>query len=281
MARKAHKSALGINIAAKFAEGFMQGTKERQELERMAAERMLKQEQDARDADLKQKEFKLKVLEAGKGTKNIYYDKDGNERSVVSPGLSTEQQNQLLGARRGKQVPEGTFAPPLAGAAPEEFRGKTTVQRAPKAPKQKVAKSQFLANPGAYDGKDIDIVDDTKRAPATPQQQASLYILKTAYKQYADTGAIPAHMAQNVAEASKNLDVNLIPEEEQGMFYALMQKLPGASKSYTLNANPNPAPALPGAPKPAAKMIRVKHKASGQTGSIPENEFDSNIYEAI
>lgn len=42
----------------------------------------------------------------------------------------------------------------------------------------------------------------------------------------------------------------------------------------TPTPKPKPAPSGP-------KIIRVKLKASGATGSIPENEFDPNLYERL
>jgi hypothetical protein len=278
MARKAYKEALGVNVLAKFAEGFMTGQKNRRELEQMAAERLLKQEQDARDADLKEREFKLKVKESGRGSRNIYYDAKGDAHEAITPGLSLEDQNQLIRGRRGKSVPEGTFAPPLAGAAPEPLIGKTTIQRPPTNKRLKTTKSRFLADPEKY--AEYDVVDDTPKGNGmTPDKRFALDTAKLLMRDYVTNGSLNAKQASLLAEVSKNLDVSVIPEEDKGVV-AFIQKVSGNPQYNLVPGAANPAPA-PAATQPQVQTIRVKHKTSGQTGTIPANEFDPNIYVRI
>lgn len=257
MARKAYKSALGINVAAKFLEGFMQGTKERQEMERMAAERMLKQQQEAEDRELKQKQFKLDVFKASQGSKTIYYDEKGNKNEVESMGLSPEQQRSLLGARRGKQLPTGTFAPNTdEGSVTNEsskFQGKVTVKSPPKPARTKVPKSEFLADPNKYAGQAIDIVDDTPKATMTPEQAVDKKIFDTAFKIYAETGSVPQHLQAPLSSALQRIKPELLTEEDKGTFYALKQLIPGMDKSFTLTTG--------GAPAPTAKTLTKEQAA--------------------
>ena len=46
-------------------------------------------------------------------------------------------------------------------------------------------------------------------------------------------------------------------------------------------AEPAPTPASPMSPQAASTPMRVKHKASGKSGTIPASEFDPNTYEKI
>lgn len=67
-----------------------------------------------------------------------------------------------------------------------------------------------------------------------------------------------------------------------------MQPQNPVSQPATANANPTTLDRLKsffsgGSQQPAAQpqSMRVKHKASGQTGTIPSNEFDPNVYEQV
>lgn len=73
---------------------------------------------------------------------------------------------------------------------------------------------------------------------------------------------------------------------------AKMQSQPAVSTPSVANANPSTLDRLKSflgggqkgpaqAPSPQGQTMRVKHKASGQTGTIPAQEFDPNVYDPV
>jgi hypothetical protein len=271
MASRPYKEQLGAYGVSKFAEGFLQGQQRRQELERMAAERLLKQQQDTRDADLAQRKFKLEVLNAKEGSTVI----GTNGKQYHSPGLSDEDAQSILPGRRGKQVPPGAFEAPAAKAknpsVVEVASGKVTVQKS-QPPSLILSPDDARGMSGKTTPNHVVIAPAPKAAGLTPDKRFALDTAKQLMHEYVTNGSLSAHQADLLADASKHLDINVVPEEDQGVL-AFISKMTGNTQ-YVPQVKSSAAPAQ-------VKMIRVRHKASGQTGSVPENEFNPSLYEKI
>lgn len=243
-------------------QGGLEGYKTGRALQDMAAERALKK-----------KQFDLDVEKSSAGQTIVGAD----GKIYQTSGISTEAKSRLLD---GKSVPS-----PILPGATNLGTGKISLQKPPKVeePVTNVSVSEFNTNPELFRDKKIKVVPDVKAPGLSLDQRANLELLKGAYKNYIDTGKVPEHLKAPMSEAMKKLDINLIPEEDQGIVYSI-QQLFGGDKQFTLESAgkvaPKPAAKVP-APKAEAKIIKVKLIGTNQTGSIPENEFDPAVYEKI
>jgi hypothetical protein len=231
MASRPYKERLGAYGAASFLQGLLQGTKDRQEMERMAAERMLKQQQDARDADLKDREFRLNVAKAKQGSTTIGTD----GKVYYAPGLSDQDVASLTG-RRGKQLPEGTFSPtPGAGSiVGRSTNPNVTTVGAGKLNVQKPETQTLILSPDAARGmtgqstnKKVVIAPAEKTGGSlTPDVRFALDTSRQLMKEYISNGSLTAPQAALLKDASRHLDLSVIPEEEHGLV-AFIQKATG------------------------------------------------------
>ena len=253
------RRGIGEGIIAA-SQGFFEGFKTGKTLQDMAAERALKKRQ-----------FELDVEKSSAGQTILGADGKVYQTSGISP----EAKGRLLGT---------PATPSIMPGAMNLGTGKITIQKPPQTEEEvtNVSVDEFNADPDAFRTKKIKIVPSTKKGGMNPAQQFSLFTAKELYKQYLNQGDLNQAQINQLKDATANLDLNLIPEEEQGILYGVQKYLaekgvgersfqPKVSKGKTA---PAPKAAAPG-------KIRVKDKKSGQTGTIDAAEFNETLYEKL
>lgn len=275
MANKALKEAAAIRFLGSFLEGLSGSIEKRKELEKETAKRLIEQQKEEAERDLERRKFELQLEE-----KVLPQTIIGAEGQIItSPGLSRERIERLRLPGMIGPLPKEAFEkqaaiPGILDVGPSR---KLTVQRAfptPKAPRTKVPKSVFLKSPESFAGQDIDIVEDTPRVTAIPEDKRfALDTAKQLMKEFISKGSLSKEQANLLQDISTKFDPSIVPEEEKGVV-AFISQILGDPRFRIKVAAPTNKSEL-------QTKIRVRHKASEQTGTIPINEFDPNIYEKL
>lgn len=212
MARnRTYKAGVALNAIGKFGEGFLQGVDKRKELEQLIAQREYQRQRDEMERELTKRAQDISLAEKASGQTII--GQDG--RVYQSSGMQPEY------LQRFGFNPVSTSLPGATQTGP----GKLTVQKpSPEPSKTLILSPEEARNRSGETLRNtrVTIAPDVKtNRGATPAQQAALYTTKELVKQYIQNGSLTKEQGQLLADASQNLDINLIPEQDAGLFHTV------------------------------------------------------------
>lgn len=161
------------------AKGYGEQRKYEAEKNRLAAEALVKKQQEAAEEDRKNRELLLKVEEAKQGKTTAIPDGKGGFQLVQSEGISPESAARFALPGMTGPLPESAYQPrPKLPGAMNVGPGRSEVKFPPNAPNAKpmkmlVEKSKLLADMPKYNalqeqGVEIQPIDDTKQTQLTP-----------------------------------------------------------------------------------------------------------------
>lgn len=264
---KQFRTGIAVNALGKFAEGFNSGLQDKQKLQQLLAEREYQKQKDAQDLALTKRAQDIGLAEKAGGQTVI----GANGQTYQSQGMAPEYLNRFGFSPVQSALPGAVQTGP----------GKVTVQspakEKPVTPETLLLTGEQARGMGgtSLKGKHVVIVPDEKKANGkmSPAQMFALSTAKELFKTSL-TRPLNEHEVNTLADASKSLDLNMVPEEDQGIG-AFIQKALGDTQYHPVTSNAPVAPAVQNG------MIRVKKISNGQKGSIHESEFNPKIYQRI